>query len=327
MTATLKDTKPNARGGLPLGKRRALQVMSTPENVFAILAIDHIGALSSIAHPHDPASMTRRELVSIKVRLVDSIADLASGVLIDPVLGLEPIIGGDVLPGDTGLLVALEDGDYASLDHAPRLFEGWNVARAAKSGATAIKCSFLYDPFSPSDAVHEFVSNLVTDCERLGLPLFAEPLTPHALQADRRSAVVQAARKIGALGVDVLKLEFPIDESSDEHEWRDACLELTDASPKPWTLLSAGEDFETFGRQLEVACEAGASGYVAGRTVWKDLVVGSRSNADGATREAKRRFRHLTDIAVERATPWTAWFEGSGEAGHAQQDETRKRSE
>jgi len=285
--------------------------MSTPEKVFAILAIDHIGALSSIVRPHDPASMTRQELISIKVRLVDSIADLASGVLIDPVLGLGPIIDGNVLPGDTGLLVALEDGDYASLDNAPRLFEDWNVARAARSGATAIKCSFLYDPFSPSDAVHEFVSSLVADCERLGLPLFAEPLTPHALQADRRSVVVQAARKIGALGVDVLKLEFPIDGSSDEHEWRDACLELTDASPKPWTLLSAGEDFETFGRQLEVACGAGASGYVAGRTVWKDLVAGTRSGADDATREAKRRFRHLTDIAVGHATPWTARFEGS----------------
>ncbi len=327
MTVPVEGTEPSSRGSLPLGKRRALQVMSTPEQVFAILAVDHIGALSSVARPHDPASMTPQELVSIKVQLVDSIADLASGVLIDPILGLEPIINGNVLSGNTGLLVGLENGDYASLDHAPRVFDGWDVARAARSGATAIKCSFLYNPFSPSDATHQFVSDLVTDCERYGLPLFAEPLTPHTLQADRRSVVVQAARKISALGIDVLKLEFPLNGSSDEHEWRDACLELTDASPKPWTLLSAGEDFETFRRQLEVACEAGASGYVAGRTVWKDLVVGNLANANEATHEARRRLQHLTDIAVERAIPWTARFEGSNEAGQDPQHTTRKRSE
>lgn len=135
-------------------------------------------------------------------------------------------------------------------------------------------------------------------------------------------------KAVGICGSDLyIKLEFPIDESSDEHEWRDACLEVTAASPRPWTLLSAGRSIETFGRQLEVACEAGASGYVAGRAVWNGLVAGGFTEADDATREARRRLQHLTDIAVTHATPWTAWFDGFSEASRGNRQMKEERNE
>lgn len=300
---------------LPIGKRRSLQVVSTADNVFAILAIDHIAALAAVAHPEDPTSLAEQELVAAKVGLVESLASGTSGVLVDPILALGPVVESGMLPGDTGLLVALEDGDYAFLDAAPRLFEGWDVGRAAASGANAVKCSFLYDPFSPSADAHAFVSNLVAGCEQYGLPLFAEPLMQSASPASRRDLVVETARTIGGLGVDVLKLQFP---SSDvlpgaEAEWKDACTELTEASPRPWTLLSAGEDFGTFSLQLTVACEAGASGFVAGRAVWQDLVAAGNSAGGPELEEAQRRLEVLSDIAVRHARPWTHWFELGGE--------------
>lgn len=310
MTAAVDGAPLRPHSDLLLGKRRALQALSTSEQVFTILAIDHISALAAVSRPEDPASMPAAELVSIKVRVVESLADEASGVLVDPVLGLAPLILDDVVGGDIGLLVGLEDGDYASLDDAPRLFDGWDVGRAARSGATAVKCSFLYDPFSPSPAAEEFVSGLVADCELHGLPLFAEPLAPHNLSHDRRSVVVESARRIGALGVDVLKLEFPGD-AGHEQDWRESCLEVTEASPGPWTLLSAGVDFETYARQLAVACAAGASGFVAGRAVWNDLVVGGFSEDDAPLREARRRLGHLVEIATTRGAPWSQWFKTS----------------
>jgi tagatose 1,6-diphosphate aldolase len=315
MTAPADEGDLGAGGGLSLGKRRALQAVSTPDQVFAILAIDHISALAAVARPDDPSSMTERELAAIKVKLVESLAAATSGVLVDPVLGLEPVIRNDVLPGSAGLLVALEDGDYASLDAAPRLFEGWDVGRAAASGATAVKCSFLYDPFAPSAAAHEFVSDLVAGCDRHGLPLFAEPLVAQS-SADRRSVVVKTARNIGALGVDVLKLEFPSTATSSgaEAEWRDACSELDEASPRPWTLLSAGEDFDTYARQLTVACEAGASGYVAGRAVWQDLVASGVGDDGAELTEARRRLSVLSEITASHASPWTRWFSSAADS-------------
>lgn len=311
MTA-VEDSEPRTRIALSIGKRRALQALSTPEHVFAILAVDHIAALAAVVRPDSPESVSVAELIALKVHLVASISQPASAVLIDPILGLGPIIEAHVLPGTSGLLMGLEDGDYASLDGVPRLFEGWDVARAARSGATAIKISFLYDPSANTNAAHGFVSSVVESCRRHELPLFAEPLLPADTRGDRRNAVIETARTIGALGVDVLKLEFPYaTDSTDTGAWRDACLELTAASPCPWTLLSGGADLATFSRQLTVACDSGASGYVAGRAIWKDLVATDRDNNGSATIEAHRRLQSLTDIAVAHATPWRAWFEES----------------
>ncbi|MDX2468248.1 MAG: hypothetical protein QNL12_13095, partial [Acidimicrobiia bacterium] len=148
MTAT------SAGVSLSIGKRRALQSVSTHDQVFAILAIDHIAALAGVARPDAPTSMTDEELSEMKLGIVELLSPGTSGVLLDPVLALEPIVRGDALPGDVGMLLALEDGDYASLDNAPRLFQGWDVQRAAINGATAVKCSFLYNPFSPSNKAH-----------------------------------------------------------------------------------------------------------------------------------------------------------------------------
>ena len=38
------------------------------------------------------------------------------------------------------------------------------------------------------------------------------------------------------------------------------------------TLLSAGADYKTFNRQVEIACKAGASGFLAGRALWQEGV-------------------------------------------------------
>ncbi len=303
--------------GLSIGKQRALQSVSTADEVFAILAIDHIGALAGVVRPDDPSSVTTDQLVEIKAKVVELLGGDASGVLLDPVLALEPIIRRGALPGNVGMLVALEDGDYASLGRSPRLFEGWDVGRAAASGATAIKCSFWYDPFSPSEDAHQFVMDLVAGCDRHGLPLFAEPLVPKTATASVRSVVVETARKIGGLGVDILKLEFPSSHPlpGGESEWRDACAELTEASPRPWTLLSGGEGFETFAKQLAVACENGASGYVAGRAVWNDLVASGVAVDGPEVGEARRRIEVLSEIAASHATPWSRWFNFASTSG------------
>lgn len=290
--------------------------MSTSGGVFAVLALDHLRALSATIRPDEPDAVQNSQLAETKVSLVDRLTEHASGVLIDPVVGLRALVDRGGLPGSTGLMLGLEDGDYATPEIPPRLFTGWDVARAKDFGAAAVKCSFWYNPFEPSDAAHEFVADLVADCGKLGIPLFAEPLSPPSVKVDRRHMVVETARNVGALGVDVLKLEFPSNRAGEDAigEWRDACLEVSEVSPRPWTLLSAGTDFDTFADQLNVACEAGASGYVAGRAVWQNLVAEGIANDGPTLDEAKRRMATLTEIATSAATPWTDWFHPVGES-------------
>jgi tagatose-1,6-bisphosphate aldolase len=62
--------------------------------------------------------------------------------------------------------------------------------------------------------------------------------------------------------MDMLKLQYPGDGA--------ACGRLTAAAgPLDWVLLGGGDvEPEAFAIQLETACRAGASGFMAGRTVW-----------------------------------------------------------
>ena len=74
----------------------------------------------------------------------------------------------------------------------------------------------------------------------------------------RRDVVVRTARRLTALGGDVLKCEFPYDAGvTDKARWAEACAELEEACAIPWVILSAGVDDATFEAQTLAACQAG----------------------------------------------------------------------
>ena len=90
----------------------------------------------------------------------------------------------------------------------------------------------------------------------------------------------------------------------------DICRQITEIADVPWVLLSAGVDFTTFQRQVEIACDAGASGFLAGRAIWQEAML----LPDPSQREqflkttAVSRLRILVQIATNRATPWMDRF-------------------
>ena len=120
--------------------------------------------------------------------------------------------------------------------------------------------------------------------------------------------VIQSARDLTPLGIDVLKAEFPFDMEFEQDEGviREACERLDSAAISPWILLSAGVDFETFSRQVKIACQAGSSGFLGGRAIWEEAMY----KPDAKKRRAwlssvgRERFRILHDIAGEYGKPW-----------------------
>lgn len=287
------------------GKRLGLEATSTPAYHFTILAVDHIGSFAQTMQPRDPGSLTLEQMAVAKTEIVRRLGNLCSAVLLDPLIGYQG--GVAARSHQTGLVLGIEDGDVISPAGGGQLHEGWSVSRAAASGADAIKISFRFDPLETAGAVEGFVSQVAAECERSGLPLFAEPLGVIRSPGGRRGVIVEAARRFGGLGVDVLKLEFPEDVSvvSDATVWSEACAEINAACEVPWTLLSAGEDFDRFAKMLEVACDQGASGFVAGRTVWQEAVSGGSLDPDWME-TAAARLRELAVITKDRAQPWNA---------------------
>jgi tagatose 1,6-diphosphate aldolase len=119
--------------------------------------------------------------------------------------------------------------------------------------------------------------------------------------------------------VDILKAEFPLDaltplstgvNATDESRWLEACREISAASVAPWILLSAAVDYETFLRQVAVACQAGASGIAVGRAVWKEAI-----HMDGDERRAflqtvaKERLARLTSLCHALGRPLSDFYQ------------------
>ncbi len=293
------------------GKLRGLQQCANSAGIFTILALDHGDSLLKTIRPEAPETVTFAEAVSIKATVLNALASEASAVLLDPVYGLAPAILHGALPRNVGLLVAAEDGDYATPQRPARLFEGWSVEKIKRAGAAAVKCFFYYHPDDTNlaQAQEAFVRDLVLECQRYDIPLFAEPLSYNTSPNDRPRVVIETARNICVLGVDILKVEFPVDvhHEPDQTAWLSACQSLTEACQgTPWVLLSAGVDFDTFADQLRIACQAGASGYLAGRAIWKEAVQ-LLEQAQQAFLEdvATVRLQQLAQIALEYATPWS----------------------
>lgn len=305
---------------LLLGTRRGLDATSSARGTFAVLALDHRQNLRTELHPEDPAATTADEMIDFKRTVVRSLASIATGTLLDPEIGAAQCIADGSLPGSAGLIVALEATGYegAAGARVSRLLPGWDVAKAKRLGASAAKLLVYYHPDAPTAAHQErLVADLAAGCRAQDLALFVEPLSfgldGGALTGeDRRRVVVETARRLTALGGDVLKAEFPYDALVDDRgRWAEACTELDAASSLPWVLLSGGVDDATFEAQVEVACGAGASGVLVGRSVWAPAAALSPGERTAwLDTEGTARLRRLMDV-VERAghswrDRWTA---------------------
>jgi tagatose 1,6-diphosphate aldolase len=156
-------------------------------------------------------------------------------------------------------------------------------------------------------------------CRAEDIPLCLEPLSysldpaKKKLASDElRRVVIESARRLVTPGVDVLKAEFPFDVTAESNEavWAEACAELTAACPAPWVLLSAGVNYETYLRQVAVACRAGASGVAAGRAVWKEATaLTDDARVHFLTTTARARMTRLTALCEALARPWTEVYE------------------
>lgn len=293
-----------------LGKYRHLAQSSTAAGHFCILAIDHRENLRADLARHSGGDIGDDDLIAFKRGIIEALLPEASAVLTDPAFGIGVGVAGGYLSGRAGLLAPLEVTDYSV--HPSRrqlqMLPGWSVTKIKRVGASGVKLLVFYHPDTPAaETVRAQVAAAVEDCHREDIPLYLEPIaySPDEAQplasADLLRILIDAAQTFSALGVDVLKLQFPVNVHHEraESDWRAALRDLDAACGAPWALLSAGVDYDTFRRQAQLACEAGASGVIVGRAVWSDA-----EHYHGAARAAwlqtvaRARMTELADICA-----------------------------
>ncbi len=300
---------------ISIGKLRGLQQISSPHGTFTALALDHRQNLRKA----NPAFANNGELSRFKIDVTSALAEEATAVLLDPEVSAAQAIAQHAIPKGVGLVVALESTGYsgdATARHA-QIIPGWSVEKAKRMGASAVKLLVYYHPdSSTAKEIEEFTSMVAEDCKKYDLVLMLEPLS-YSLNEnkklnseEKRYVVVETARRLTPLNVDILKAEFPLDINDiDESKWMEACIEVSSASITPWILLSAAVDYETYLRQVTVACNAGASGIAVGRAVWKEAVeMAPNARVNFLQTVAQERLSRLTALCRALAKPWMEFY-------------------
>lgn len=242
------------------------------------------------------------------------------------------------------------DADAAG-ERRSRPIRGWSVAKAKRSGAAGVKLLAWYRPDASAAtlrAQEALIMEVGAACVEHDVPFILEPLVYPLAGEDPESAAYHAARPelvLGSLerlaeprfGVDLYKLEFPAAlRFCEEHraelgeELRRAAPEgaqqpalydldqvhgwlrrLDATCPTPWVLLSAGVGRREFELDLDLAFAAGASGFLAGRTVWLqafDSYADGYPELDGVERALRADalpYLARLSAAADRALPWT----------------------
>ena len=108
--------------------------------------------------------------------------------------------------------------------------------------------------------------------------------------------MVAAAQDLSDAGPDLLKLQYPGDAAACERA-------AAAAAPLPWTLLGGSDvDGKTFARQLDVACAAGACGFIAGRAIWGGVLPLDAAEHDAwLAAHARPLMQRLVEIAETHA--------------------------
>ena len=305
---------------LSIGKFRGLQQCATPNGTFTCLALDHRQNLRRALNPSDPSAVGDPELTGFKLEVTAALADKATAVLLDPEYSAAQAIAAGILPTKTGLVVALESTGYTGDPSArgSQLLPGWSVEKARRMGADMVKLLVYFHPEAPTAGdIEVFVDQVAQACLRQDLGLMLEPLS-YSLHADRkldssekRQVVVETTRRLTLPGVDILKAEFPLDPVAvpNESDWAKACTEISSASRAPWILLSAAINYQTYLRQVAIACRAGASGIAVGRAVWQEAVeLRGAARVSFLKDVARPRLERLAALCAELGKPWTDFY-------------------
>jgi tagatose 1,6-diphosphate aldolase len=301
------------------GRRRRLERLAGPGGVIAGIALDHRDSLRTVLERSGLGEPGSAGLQALKQALVGVLAPGATAVMLDAELGRRALEERSV-PPSVGLIMPLEAQGYETQGdrRLTTLLDDFSPLDAIRAGADACKLLLPYRVDDEPAAARQdaLASATAAACHDVGLPLVLEPVV-HRLSTETaaghaaayRSLVVGAVRRLQPLGADLLKLPFPVAGplDADASQAGDACAELAAAcGDTPWVLLGGGgaTDIGALVEQIDLACAAGASGFLAGRAVWGPVLrADPEETARLAASEAVPAFARCRAAAERAARP------------------------
>lgn len=255
----------------------SLSSIARPSGAFAMLAVDQREAMRGMFAEHQDAPVTDEQLNRFKVAATRVLSPHASAVLVDKQFAFDTVVEEGAVDPSCGLIAAADHFIAGNGEYVTDVVIDENVDPAAvrAQGAVAMKLLVIHRPDGDPQGRVEMVKRFVERCREAGLVSIIEPVAKAPRDGrdwDWDACVIGAARELGDLGADLYKAEVPLKGQGDEDEIRRRCAEITAAVSGPWVVLSSGVPADLFPRAVQLACEAGASGFLAGRAVWASVI-------------------------------------------------------
>ncbi|MBB3427067.1 tagatose 1,6-diphosphate aldolase [Rhizobium sp. BK312] len=301
---------------LTTAEMRGYQQICGSNGAMMVIACDQRGGMRSLLakDPAEQAAISDKVLGDTKADIARFLASKASCVLVDPICAVPALVDDRVLQRDTALLIGLDASGWDTSVEGYRLSKlvpGISARRVRQLGATGGKIMVYLRSDRDAANAHniQILKQCIEDFAYEDLLLVVEFLTYKFEDEDEAeykeklsSLIVGGSRICLDLGAKVLKIPYP---GSSE-----ACAEVTRLSGDvPWAVLSAGVDHATFLTQVEDAMRNGASGVIAGRSLWKDCISLDRSvTKDRLETVAVPRLREIQAVIATH-------FKGTGSLG------------
>lgn len=289
-----------------------LDAIARPSGGLAMVAMDQRESLRAMFDASGAGRPADDVLVRFKLDVAETLGPLASGFLIDRHYGFDLVRERGLLPDSTGLILAADDLTQA----AGGPVQETDLDRVVLApdfdltGAAALKLLIIWRRDASRERRVQLARDFIAAAGEHGVLSVLEPVvraTGAELDAgtwDAEDAILEAARELSPLGPSLYKVQVPLAGRGTPEEQSAASTALGRAITGPWVVLSQGVAREDFLPAVEAACRAGASGFLAGRALWSD-VVGSENVPAQLRALSVPRLAALIAVVDREARPWS----------------------
>ncbi|HUX65688.1 MAG TPA: hypothetical protein VMV42_00940 [archaeon] len=278
--------------------KSGLAAIANDAGVFSIIAMDQRNTLKKMFKAVG-IEATLADMQMAKIEVARHLTPHASGILLDIEVGVGAVQGANTLAPGCGLLIAAENPDRGDFNGEPRpsLKANQDGKWVKSNRGDALKLLVMMHPGRPigvgepdlTAGTLDLVRTVIQGCKEAGVPsvienlIYALPSQGELTTQEREDLIVESALLLNELKPDLLKLEYPGSAAG--------CKRLAEGLDVPWAVLSAGVAFSEFEKVVQISCsEGGASGFIAGRSVWKEAI--------GMSGDVLTKF--LTEVAIPR---------------------------
>ena len=273
------------------GKYVHIKKLCNNDNHLEMLAIDQRPPIFNIIKTKKK-SYKFNDVVEFKKNISQNLSQHASAILMDPVYSIPNLIPTSRC---NGLIVTLEDHTFIEKGKGrySKNIQNWTVEKIKKIGGDAVKVLAWYRPDADKKSIQhqkKYIETIGKNCEKYEIPFLLELLVyPFKneigyskdyteQQQKNQNHVIESVKEFAKkkYKVDIFKLESPVDSKNLESDkFSNSTLEAFKKLSKatnniPWVMLSSGMSKKSFFNCLKLAYRNGASGYLAGRTIWLD---------------------------------------------------------